>query len=662
MTAAVESLRWQLWESGFRPIPLLTGQKHTLARGWAESARTDPPAGATTRATPDYLNTGILCDGLRVIDLDIDDAAVVASLGMIAADLLGAGLVRTRAGSPRRAILYRAAEGEPPKRVLAGQVGKVEVLGRGQQLHAFGRHPSGQAVEWPDGAPGVVKRGDLPAVTDSDIAAFLAAAAPLIGAADAGSPPAVADDDPPAPMPDESSLGPCADPLDVAAALAVIPNDGPADWEKWVRVGMATWAATGGRPAGFAAWNAWASGHPSYDAKATVERWRHFTASPPQKIGAGTLFHMARQARPDWRKPTEAAAPVPAPVTGGLRLLSPGACADAPGRAYIIKGLISERDVACIFGPPGAGKSVLAPHIGYAVAMGQRAFGRRTRQGGVFYVAAEDPHGMRQRVHGLMLTHGDAPGFAMVEGVGSLLDGAQAAALRELVDRHRPSLVFIDTLAMAFPGLQENDSADMGRVIAVARSLAETGAAVVLIHHDTKDQSGTPRGHSLFNGALDVSLMLGRVDDNGIIRGNLAKNRNGPCDGNLAFRIQSVALGVDEDGDDITAPVAAEVTGGQAAPVAKMARGTALALDVLKEMVALAGGKPVRESDWRAECCKNHRVSTSEDRDSRAKAFRRAFADLLDRGLVTEADECVGLVGAASDFPPIADELAALTR
>ncbi|HVB84699.1 MAG TPA: hypothetical protein VND63_07470 [Rhodanobacteraceae bacterium] len=45
-----------------------------------------------------------------------------------------------------------------------------------------------------------------------------------------------------------------ADPLDVAAALAVIPNANPVDWEHWNRVGMATWAATAGSESAFAAW------------------------------------------------------------------------------------------------------------------------------------------------------------------------------------------------------------------------------------------------------------------------------------------------------------------------------------------------------------------------------------------------------------------------
>ena len=135
---------------------------------------------------------------------------------------------------------------------------------------------------------------------------------------------------------------------------------------------------------------------------------------------------------------------------------------------------------------------------------------------------------MRGRIKALRQAHGDAQGFQLVEGVADLLasDSPDLIALKSAVKEQRPSLIFIDTLAMAFPGLEENSAEAMGRVVAVARALTRWGAAVVLIHHDTKAADATPRGHSLLNGALDVALHVKR-DEGGIIRGHLTKNRNG---------------------------------------------------------------------------------------------------------------------------------------
>ena len=89
--------------------------------------------------------------------------------------------------------------------------------------------------------------------------------------------------------------------LDVAAALAAIPN-ADLEWADWNKVGMAAWKATEGR--GFAAFDAWSQRSPKYDAEGTAGRWEHYSNSPPERIGAGTLFMLAAEAVPGWRRPT----------------------------------------------------------------------------------------------------------------------------------------------------------------------------------------------------------------------------------------------------------------------------------------------------------------------------------------------------------------------
>lgn len=105
----------------------------------------------------------------------------------------------------------------------------------------------------------------------------------------------------------------------------------------------------------------------------------------------------------------------------GLRLLTVDECAETPPRGYVVKNMIAPGQVGSIYGQPGAGKSVLAPHLAYAVAQGRRAFGQRTKQGAVFYVAAEDEAGMRQRVNALGRRHGRTPMLHLVAGVSALV-------------------------------------------------------------------------------------------------------------------------------------------------------------------------------------------------------------------------------------------------
>ena len=59
---------------------------------------------------------------------------------------------------------------------------------------------------------------------------------------------------------------------------------------------MATWLASAGR--GFAAFDAWSLKSKKYDPEATRARWDHYSTSPPDRIGAGTLFYLAREGQP----------------------------------------------------------------------------------------------------------------------------------------------------------------------------------------------------------------------------------------------------------------------------------------------------------------------------------------------------------------------------
>lgn len=317
------SIRAQLWDGGFRPLAIYNWDrkgndgnqdpgagKAPLGKDWGAHARQNPPAAINLPPVPHALNTGILCDGLRAIDLDIDDPAIAARCKAVALSMFGETCVRVRRNSPRCLLVYRASTGEPPKVVITGanhskaNSCKIEVLGKGQQFVAFGKHPSGADLEWFPESPAQRTLDSIPAVSESDIEEYLTACTEFIGAL--APPPKVNGHD-------RASSAATADHLRVAAGLAAIPNVGPADWEGWNRRGMATWAATGGSDLGFQAWNAWSARHPSYDHDATKERWNHYKDSPPTKIGAGTIFHEARQAR----QAQDEAPPEPDPTDPG---------------------------------------------------------------------------------------------------------------------------------------------------------------------------------------------------------------------------------------------------------------------------------------------------------------------------------------------------------
>jgi len=244
-----------------------------------------------------------------------------------------------------------------------------------------------------------------------------------------------------------------------------------------------------------------------------------------------------------------------------------------------------------------------------------------------------------------------------VVGVSDLLNSQvagkpspQMAALQKEVKARKPALIVIDTIAMAFPGLEENDARSMGLVVAAARSLTKWGAAVLLIHHDTKDgQQGLPRGHSILNGALDMSLHLKR--EGGVVTGRLTKNRNGTTDQTLAFTVKTVTLGEDEDGDPITTAVCEESDGPErAAP--KLTPSVEAALAIFNDLP-----QPVTDDAWRQAVIDARTVSASDDPDSRRKAYKRAVEDLTRKGIVVFADG--KFVLAAGDGEDFSDDMVA---
>ncbi|MBI1265432.1 MAG: AAA family ATPase [Alphaproteobacteria bacterium] len=441
-----------------------------------------------------------------------------------------------------------------------------------------------------------------------------------------------------------------------------IPAPARDDRDLWLKAGMALHHESGGSEAARLLWQQWSAASAKFDQRDQDRTWKGFGRTHGAPVTLASLVDLARQYGE--REPVKADA---APAAR-LAFLSPEECERAPARGYTIKGLAAPGDVGCIFGPPGAGKSLLAPHLGFALARGRDAFGMRTRGGPVFYVAAEDPHGMRARIAALRGEHGDAPGFALVEGVSNLLEpkSADLAALLDAARARRPALIVIDTLALAFPGLEENSAEGMGRVVAVSRKLAETGATVILVHHGTKADGGTPRGHSVLNGALDFALQVNR-DEEGVVRAKLTKNRNGPCERDIAFRIATRTLGKDQDGDAITAALVKELAGSARRSKLSPSQEAAFSIlcDIEREKAAddpdFGASVRVHESEWRMACIQSRALSGSESEENRKRVYRRAVQELAGQGrIVFDGDYVCSATPRTyevfDDLPPVAGQ------
>jgi hypothetical protein len=175
----VRVFRKRALDNGYPLIRVKPRSKVPFAPGWQRGEARE----LLLDVSEDALNTGVLLGDLRCVDFDIDDPQVSLQVMAEARRHLPSGaLIRRRAGSPRLSMFYRSETGQPTKRAVQGDKGKIEVLGRGQQAVIDGVHPAGAQIFWRNGlGPDTVPFDQLGTVSEEQITATLNACEPLLG-------------------------------------------------------------------------------------------------------------------------------------------------------------------------------------------------------------------------------------------------------------------------------------------------------------------------------------------------------------------------------------------------------------------------------------------------------------------------------------------------
>lgn len=266
----------------------------------------------------------------------------------------------------------------------------------------------------------------------------------------------------------------------------------------------------------------------------------------------------------------------------------------------LVEGLMDCGAFSVVYGAPGAGKSFVMLRLAHCVAAGRPFGGRKVTQGAVAYVAAEGGGGIHARVKALRDecgSYGDegfpVPFYLLPETI-NLRDpradlGPFLEALRDLEGKAgRLVLVVIDTLARSMGGGDENSPVDMGAMVEhFDRVRSFTGAHVTVVHHTGKDAARGMRGHSSLLGAIDTEIEVG----DGIVR--TGKQRDLESDQSFAFRLRSVALGIDADGRPMRSAIAEIEPIVEGRATSTPGKLTALELKILEVMKAADPVKPL---------------------------------------------------------------------
>lgn len=247
----------------------------------------------------------------------------------------------------------------------------------------------------------------------------------------------------------------------------------------------------------------------------------------------------------------------PKQLTGRYRLMTPAELAACQPIRWRIKRVMPRSGIGSIYGASTAGKSFVAIDVGGACTRGADWHGYKTHACPVTYIAAEGEAGVAQRVKAYELHHGSLPDtFRAITTALDILNPSDRQALVEAIRAagQAEGIVIFDTLNRAAPGIDENDSADMGDVVTALKWLqSKLGGLVLVIHHTGKDASRGPRGHSSLFAALDFGLEVSRDGDRRTWINR--KTRDGEDGEEHPFRLKVVDVGIDEDGDPLTSCV-----------------------------------------------------------------------------------------------------------
>lgn len=186
---------------------------------------------------------------------------------------------------------------------------------------------------------------------------------------------------------------------------------------------------------------------------------------------------------------------------------------------WLVKDMLPARSFSAIYGRSGAGKSFFAMYLAAMVASGREAFGCDVQQGDVVYLALEGGAGLRRRRDALMQRY-DLPDDLPVHFVKAQMNLRSSLddlnALIEVIKERgiKPAVIFVDTLARAYAGGEENSSAEMMQFVSVMAALQDAlDCTVCVVHHTGKDESRGMRGSSALLAAVDAELELTRISD-----------------------------------------------------------------------------------------------------------------------------------------------------
>jgi hypothetical protein len=463
---------------------------------------------------------------------------------------------------------------------------------------------------------------------------------------------------------------------EIKAALDAIPIKGMT-YQRWISIGHAVHAASGGSDKGLALFDAWTKQSPEYDAEGLVEKWQSFH---PHSIGMGSLVYLADEADPTWRDRLDAQAAAKLQranfeATGGSAKDSPQAPKSwrdvwvpapirawagsrAPAQEYVVGTCIPVEQLFLFSGEGGDGKSIMLEHLCAAHAIGRDWLGFPVRQGLAVYIECEDAMTvLRRRLESvaeyyavpiesfatqltlLSLIEHDTI-LAATNRLGIVQPTAAYGWLRELAGDLKPVHIGLASAANIFAG-NELVRTEVQQFAKLMNQIAKVaGGAVSLVTHPSltglsdnnvshAGLSGSTQWHNAVRGRLVTKSVKTKVGegltlDTGLRSLTFHKNQYGPPTAGLMLRWQG----------GLFLPVA----GGTHSEGERAAAAEDLALVLLQRFTAQNRNVSINPNPHNYAPREFEQTAEAEAAGFTAKEFKRALNDLLTRGVVENVE------------------------
>jgi hypothetical protein len=384
--------------------------------------------------------------------------------------------------------------------------------------------------------------------------------------------------------------------------------------------------------------------------RALMYLWREQTlkARPKAASRVAPLSDFEDISTPEERAEKLEAEPVPdTPAKNKYEFVQMSEFRKGKKTPWLIKGVFPNAEVGAFFGESGSGKSFIVLDMVLAIARGVEWNGNRVTQGNVAYVVAEGGGGFSNRIaaydahNGTQIGGGGMPAFVALDGAPNITDPAEVKLMLVALSRHKNlKVVVLDTLAQVTPGANENSGEDMGRALAAAKRIHKrTGATVLIVAHAGKDATRGMRGWSGIKAAMDFEILIERSGD--YRAATITKMKDGGGEGaEYPFKLNVIALGVDDDGDAVSSCTVA-FGNLPVKPTKESAAGKHQKVILAALNGLMVAGAPTRD-ELLADAVRN--IDPKVNPEKRRDRAREALNDLLKAGKLIEVG---GLISTA---------------